>query len=232
MALTTERWPADTALQPDYPALPLFGWIVLVAIGQLLVVPAPWTVTGFYRFLCRHVALPNGRQLRFTGWPGDIWYALGGIALLGVLPEIVKRAPGLADYDPISLLLLQVALALVDWCLLLIVIHWFVANVQSEDRRMSPEFVGSLSGFIGWQLLLILSLFTVIGWAWVTSAFLRWLCRNVKGNAHFDFTGSGFEVLWRTVAFVLVCMLILPIPWALQWMANWYVSRITVMPVV
>jgi len=42
MTLTTDRWPDDTSLRPAYPALPLFGWTLLAAIGQMLIVPAPW----------------------------------------------------------------------------------------------------------------------------------------------------------------------------------------------
>jgi len=39
MTLTTDRWPEDASLRPDYPpALPLFGWTLLAAIGQMLIV--------------------------------------------------------------------------------------------------------------------------------------------------------------------------------------------------
>lgn len=230
MSLTTEPWPADASLRPDYPALPMFGWLLLAMVGQILIVPSPWTTTRFCRFLCEQCSLPNGKRFRFTGGPGDIWYVTIGMGLLAVLPEAVKREPGMADADPFLLLVMQVALALVDWCLMLALIHWFVANVQSDDRRMAPEFGGSLLAFIGWQILLVLSLFTVIGWAWAGSAYMRWLCRSILGNAAFDFTGSGLAILWRTVVFVILCALILPIPWMLRWLASWYVSHITVVP--
>jgi hypothetical protein len=228
MSLTTGKWPDDPALQPSYPALPLFGFLLLAIVGQVLIVPSPWTTTRFYRFLCENVSLPNGRRLRFTGGPAEIWYAPIGIGLLGVLPEIMRRAP--AGYDPVNLLLLQVAFAFVTWGLLFMLYHWFVANVQSDDRRMSPEFAGSVWAFIGWQLLLVLSFVTVVGWAWVTSGFTRWLCRRIQGNAVFGFTGSGFAILWRTAVFAVACALIVPIPWMLRWYATWYASRITVVP--
>jgi len=119
---------------------------------------------------------------------------------------------------------------IVDWCLSFALVHWLIANVQSDDRPLSPTFGGSLLAFVGWQILMALSLHTVIGWAWVTSGYLRWLCRGVRGNAAFDFTGSGLAILWRTAVFLVVCSLILPISWMLRWLANWYVSRITVVP--
>ena len=230
MSLTTEPWPSAPSLRPDYPALPLFGWTLLAAVGQMLIVPAPWTLTWFCQFLCEQVSLPNGRRLRFTGWPGDIWYAPIGLGLIPLLLGAAHFSIAMQGNDPAVLVLVELVIPFVNWGLTLVIIHWFVANVQSEDRRMSPEFGGGLLAFIGWQLLLILSLVTVIGWAWVSSAFMRWLCRNVQGNAVFAFTGSGLEILWRTVVFVLLCQLILPIPWMLRWLANWYVSRITVVP--
>ena len=230
MSLTTDRWPAETSLRPDYPALPLFGVLLLAVIGQTLIVPAPWTLTRFCRFLCENVSLPNGRRLRFTGGPGDIWYVPIGIGVLSLLPMVAWHAPGMPNYDITDMLVLELAITIVSWCLILVVIHWFVANVQSDDRRMSPEFNGSLLAFIGWQLLLVLSLFTVIGWAWVASAYMRWLCRSVRGNAVFDFTGSGLDILWRTVVFLVLCQFVLPIPWMLRWLANWYAARITVVP--
>jgi uncharacterized membrane protein YjgN (DUF898 family) len=232
MALTTGPWPEDASLRPNYPALPLFGWFLLAIVGQVLIVPSPWTTTRFCRFLCEQASLPNGKRFRFTGGPGDIWYITIGIGLLAVLPEAAKQAPGMADVDPVMILLLQVAFAIVDWCLALALIHWFVANVQSDDRRMSPEFGGSLPAFIGWQILAALSLFTVIGWAWVASGYMRWLCRSIQGNAAFDFTGGGLAILWRTLVFVVLCSLILPIPWMLRWLASWYVSHITVVPAI
>jgi hypothetical protein len=230
MSLTTSKWPDDPSLRPDYAALPLFGFLLLAIVGQILIVPSPWTTTRFYRFLCENVSLPNSRRFRFTGGPGEIWYIVIGIGLLAALPELAKYEPGMRDYDPVMLFVIQVGLAIVNWCLTLALIHWFVANVQSDDRRMSPEFGGSLLAFIGWQLLLVLSLVTVIGWAWVLGGYMRWMCRSIRGNAMFDFTGSGFAILWRTVVFLALCSLILPIPWMLRWLANWYVSRITVVP--
>jgi hypothetical protein len=32
-------------------------------------------------------------------------------------------------------------------------------------------------------------------------------------------------MLWRTIAFALGCVFIIPIPWLLRWYALWYVSQ-------
>lgn len=230
MSLTTEKWPTDASLRPNYPALPLFGWFLLSFVGQMLIVPSPWTTTRLCRFLCEQVALPNGRRFRFTGGPGGVWYITIGLGLLLLLPAAATQAPALAGADPVLLVPLLVVINIIDWCLGFALVHWFVAGVQSDDRRMSPEFGGSLLAFMGWQILAVLSLFTVIGWAWVAKGYVRWLCRSIQGNAAFDFTGSGFALLWRTLVFVVLCPLILPIPWMLRWFVTWFASRITVVP--
>lgn len=52
----------------------------------------------------------------------------------------------------------------------------------------------------------------------------------MQGNAVFDVTGSGLSIRWRTVVFLPLRQLILPIPWMLRWLADWSASRITVVP--
>jgi hypothetical protein len=52
----------------------LLGRTLLMVIGTLLVIPAPWAATGFYRWFVAHVQVPQRAKLTFTGKPGDIWY--------------------------------------------------------------------------------------------------------------------------------------------------------------
>src|SRR4029079_8608798 len=53
---------------------PLFGRALLVVIGNILIIPAPWVWTSFYRWFIAHIDLPNGKTVGFAGQPGDIWY--------------------------------------------------------------------------------------------------------------------------------------------------------------
>src|SRR5258708_18456977 len=95
MSVTTDsRLPQPTsmgALRPTLPVWGLFGRTVLLALGNAVIVPAPWTVTYFYKFLAEHVALPDGRRLKFTGQPADIWYVLVAVA-------VVPWIDGLAEH--------------------------------------------------------------------------------------------------------------------------------------
>lgn len=75
---------------------------------------------------------------------------------------------------------------------------------------------------------MIVSFVTIIGWAWVVKYMMQWLCRSVRGPLQFDFVASGLEILWRTLVFLLLCMLVIPIPWMIQWYANWMISQIVV----
>jgi hypothetical protein len=231
MSMMTGAQPsgAGAPLRPDFPALPTFGWLFLAGIGQALVIPSPWTLTAAYRFLCRNVSLPDGRRLSFAGQPGDIWYVIVAAALIVFVPH-VEHIPSVRRAGGGALPLLHLVVLVVHAWLLVLVIRWFVANLKTDDGRLSLRFDGSLPGYIGWHLLLILSMLTIIGWAWVARYFIRWMCRNVSGNARFDFVGSGLDILWRTVVLILVSSLIVPIPWMLRWFANWYVSQVTVAP--
>src|SRR5476649_344381 len=76
----------------------LLGRGLLFGIGELLIVPMPWTTTIFYTYLCDHLALPDGRRLKFAGKPGDIWYILIGIPLVFWAMEVVMFLSGAFNY--------------------------------------------------------------------------------------------------------------------------------------
>jgi hypothetical protein len=116
----------------------------------------------------------------------------------------------------------------VFWVLAIVIFRWFVAHVKTEDGTLSLTFEGSILAFIGWNLLYLLSILTIIGWAWVMKFMLRWVCRNVAGTLAFDFVGSGVDILWRTFAMALACIPIIPIPWVMRWYMNWFISQVAV----
>jgi hypothetical protein len=105
-------------------------------------------------------------------------------------------------------------------------IRWVVANISSQGRHLPLTFAGSPWAYLGWYVLLYVSVITIIGWAWVTTAWIRWICRNITGTRrNIVFTASGWQILWRTLVFALAAALIIPIPWAMGWYAGWYVSQ-------
>src|ERR1700752_750712 len=60
----------------------LLGRSLLFIIGLLLVSPAPWTATGFYRWMASRVRVPGRPNFGFTGQVGDIWYVFIAIGLI------------------------------------------------------------------------------------------------------------------------------------------------------
>ncbi len=105
-------------------------------------------------------------------------------------------------------------------------VRWIAANFSSQGRQLPISFDGSALTYVGWHVLTYLSFITIIGWAWVITAWMRWNCRNVIGTQReIMFIATGLEVLWRTVVFGVGAALIIPIPWVMRWYATWYVSQ-------
>jgi hypothetical protein len=195
----------------------LLGRLLIYTIGMLLVIPAPWVATSFYRWLMPHLQVPQRPNLAFTGNPGDIWYVHILLGLLTYAGFFINT-----DYSFYVLIPVQ---AFLSW----MAVRWIVGNISSNGQRLPFTFTGEAWQYVGWYLLFYVSFLTIIGWAWVITAWMRWICRNIGGTRRaVTFNASGWEVLWRTVVFSLVSALILPLPWALGWYARWYVSQFAV----
>lgn len=203
------------ALVPSLPVWGLFGRWLLMVVGQVLIVPSPWTTTNFYRFVASHVALPGGFALRFTGRPEEIWPVVAGIGLLTWVQQVPNG-------------LVRLTATLLTWVLLGLVLRWICARLEAEDGSLRIAFTGSVLAYAGWHLLLILSLVTVIGWAWILKAFLEWICSRITGTHVFRFEATGLAVLGHTLVLIVLCAFIVPIPWAMQWYASWLISRISI----
>lgn len=203
-------------LSADFGVWALLGRLLLLIVGTLLVVPAPWVFTYFYRWAIPHVHVPQRPELAFTGKVGDIWWVF-------VLTALCSYAD-LPDIHYLPLLLIPVEAAL-SW----MTIRWVMANISSEGRPLPLRFGGSVWAYIGWTLLLDLSFITIIGCAWVETAWMRWIARNIEGTTRaVAFNASGWQMLWRTLVLILACIFIIPIPWMMRWYACWFVSQFSV----
>jgi hypothetical protein len=200
-------------LSIDFSIWALLGRTLLLVIGFLLVIPAPWVATSFYGWFVERLRVPQRPNLGFTGKPGDIWYVF-------VIQGLCAYA-GFSDATYPVLIAIPVQ-AFLSWMTL----RWIVANISSEGRPLQLSFAGSPLAYVGWYLLLYISVITIIGWAWVTTAWIRWICRNVAGTRRdIVFNAGGWQVLWRTLVFAVAAAFIIPIPWVMGWYARWYVSQ-------
>jgi hypothetical protein len=199
-------------LSVDLGLFSLLGRGLLFVIGMLLIIPAPWTGTSFYRWAVSRLYVPGRPNLAFNGQVGDLWYVF---VLMGLLTYA-------AAYDTYIQLLSIPIQAFLSW----LVLRWLAGNLSSNGQPLPIAYNGSVVTFIGWQILLYVSFITIIGWAWVTTAFMRWNCRNVSGTRReIVFNATGLGVLWRTLVVAIGFAFIIPIPWVLRWYAKWFVSQ-------
>ncbi|MGN6116543.1 MAG: DUF4339 domain-containing protein [Nitrobacter sp.] len=202
------------ALSADFSIWELVGRAVIFVIGFLLVIPAPWVATSFYRWFVSCIRVPQRPNLGFSGQPMDIWWVF-----------MLLAACTYADFTgiPFARLIVIPAVAYLSW----MTVKWIVANITSNGQPLQLSFLGDALHYVGWYVLLSISFITIIGWAWVTTAWTRWLFRNIEGTRReIVFNASGLDVLWRTLVFAIGCAFIIPIPWVLGWYTRWYISQI------
>ncbi len=229
-----------------------------------LVLPTAWGIAILNRWLVKWVCFSDGTTATFVVRPVQVW---GWIALsVGMyhIPNLVLclisgsnpfacivdpqvRQDALAGADP-SARTLNVASGLAILPIViyveLVVYRWIVAGIKLTGGP-DLHFTGRYFPLLGWTLLIGVSLLTIIGWAWVSTAFFRWLARNVEGDTvGFEFEGSGWAFLWRMLVVIVLpsaCISILAfngITWAWSWVVatpwllltwilviSWYVSN-------
>lgn len=204
-------------------ALGLFGRSLLLGLMSLLVIPIPWVMAWYIRWFVDHLRMSDNTQIAFVGTGKQIWLPVMALGFLNVLGYFIH---GLWSF------LLTLAVIPLLCYVGILVLRWLCENiVLSQGPKLS--FKGTFLSYLGWMLLMWLSIFTIIGWAWVTVAMYRWICRNVSWEGHLvEFNGSGWGLLWRAVVFILTFILIIPIPWTILWLTKWYIRNISVRPVI
>jgi heme/copper-type cytochrome/quinol oxidase subunit 2 len=203
------------SLSIDFEILEFVWRSLVLFIGAVFVIPLPWALVMYCKWIvsCTHV--PGRPNLTFEGQPLTIlWWCLGAVVLIIAL--------GLTGIQYVNALGFLIQLVLY-W----LALKWLIANIASNGQPLGLSFSGSLWGYLGWHVLAVLSVFTIIGWAWVYTALFRWICRHIEGTRReVIFNASGLEYLWRYVVTALACAFIIPIPWVVRWMMRWYVSQI------
>ena len=192
-----------------------FIWRSLVLfIGMILVIPAPWVLIWYLNWIVPCVQVPGRPNLSFTGSAMTLVPWFFGAIVLAI-------AVSFTGIDVLNNLMAIVQIALY-WLFL----KWFIANLASNGQPLGLSFSGSVWAYLGWTILTVLSIFTIIGWAWVYTAWLRWFCRNVQGTRReVLFIGSGLEFLWRAIVAGVASMFIIPIPWMYRWISQWLASQ-------
>ena len=183
-------------------------------IGIVFVIPVPWVILMYSRWIVSCVRVPQRPNLAFTGRAVDLMWFYALVILFIAAAWTQSQA-------------LNLALTIVEFGLYWLLIKWFVANLGSDGQPLGLRFSGSFWGFLGWSLLAVLSVITIIGWAWVYVAQIRWMCRHIEGTRrNVVFNATGLEFLWHSIVTALPCLLIIPIPWMYRWFTRWLVSQV------
>lgn len=197
-----------------------FTWRTLVlAIGSCFVIPVPWLFVWYTNWIVPCIKVPGRPNLSFTGSAMTLVPWFFGFIVLAI-------AIGVIGSTLLSNLLF-IAQIVLYWLL----IKWMIANLASNGQPLGLSFTGTVWAYVGWSLLFAISIITIIGWAWVAAAQMRWFCRSIEGTRReIVFKGSGLDILWRGIVAAILSSLIIPIPWVYRWIMNWFASQTVLAP--
>ena len=205
---------AGGSLSIDFGIVDFIWRTLVLLIGSCFIIPIPWLFVWYTQWIVSCVNVPGRPNLSFTGTAMTIVPWFFGFFVLAVV----------VGYTGIQVL--NLVLFIVEIVLYWMLIKWMVSNIASNGQPLGLSFTGSIVGYIGWNLLFAISMITIIGWAWVAAAQLRWIYRNIQGTRReIIFKGSGLGILWRGIVAAILCSLIIPIPWVYRWIMNWFASQ-------
>jgi uncharacterized membrane protein YjgN (DUF898 family) len=172
------------------------------------------------RWYCRNLKFSDGTTAAFRGTGGQLvgWAILYLAVVIGF--QVANRA---AANEGIGLvLLLLVVYIVVIAAIALQLINWFVSNVELSPGG-SLAFTGTYGGLLGWNLLVLISVYSIIGWAWASAAMYRWFARNTHGQGiEFQFHAKGHQILWRVLVYILTAYSLFPfLGWLCGSRAGW-----------
>jgi hypothetical protein len=215
--LTTAGGPAGGPLSIDFGIWEFTWRSVVLWIGLVFVIPVPWVLVMYSRWIVSRTRVPQRPILAFTGRPVTLMWYFAAIVLIFCVALIGTH-------------LLNYLTIIVEILLYWLFIKWFVANVGSDEPPLALKFSGSFWGYLGWNILAFVSVITIIGWAWVYTAQIRWICRHIEGTRReIVFKATGLEFLWRSLVTALCCVFIIPIPWVMRWFIRWQASQVVLL---
>ncbi len=197
------------------------GWGLLAGVLSLFVIPAAWGAVPLYRWFVRNLSFSDGTQASFEGRGEQVWGYFAIAMLLGFVPQLSRAVedPAAASLASIGLSILVLPISAVIW---LKIVRWFFSSIRLSCGT-NLNFKGNYGPYLGWMLLVTLSVYSIIGWAWASVAMLRWVCRNIEGEDNqLVFIGNGWGFLWRGFLAALASIFIIPAPWMAVWIVRWF----------
>ncbi|KHK03176.1 hypothetical protein [Desulfovibrio sp. TomC] len=209
-------------------ALASFGYSFLFLFLFFLILPGAWGAVPFAVWWTAHLAFDDGARAEFTGRAGQVWVLMAGLAFLAYLPSLATAGLPKSGRTGFIQLALSLVLFPLDAALKLPIYRWFIENIRLTPGGR-PRFTATYAGYVGWLSLLLLSLVTVVGWAWAAVAMQRWFCRHIESEAYVvSFTGTGWGLLWRSLFWLVGMVLLLPLPWVFRSIYGWWAGNLVV----
>jgi len=204
--------------------LQLLGWGLLATILCLFVLPAAWGAVPLYAWLFRNIRRSDGARVEFLGRPSEVWILFAVTMFLAYLPQIGASMAG-EEHGNLVTMSLTLLLMPLSSAVGLAILRWTVMNISLENAP-PLTFTGTYGAYLGWNILIFLSWFTIIGWAWAMTGFSRWLCGNLEAeDLIVSFEGKGLDLLWRGIAAFVMCMPIVTAPWVIRWLTAWFIRN-------
>lgn len=198
------------------------GYTVLYFILFLVIIPAAWGAAALIRWGATQIERADGGQLRFNGRGGQVWPLFIALLILAILPQCAQTVSGQKSLG--TLLLATLVLLPLVAAVKLAIYRWIIGNLRCAPGGQA-RLTASYLGYLGWLVILNASFFTIIGWAWVVTAVLRWLAGSVQGDYGLEFVGTGWGLLWRAVLWAVGILFVIPIPWVLRWAYSWFTEN-------
>jgi uncharacterized membrane protein YjgN (DUF898 family) len=236
----------EVSLRFEGQGFDLFGWGVLWVLTMIaLAFPEAWLRRSMFRWLLRNTKAADGSIFSFNGVPKEIWFWFP-------IQGIISFTSGRVEVVTVTWLL-GIAYGIVGLYVTWRVMKWYVGGLVVRDKH-TFRFTGNLMPYVGWQILSILSLATVVGWAWVDVAWQKWNYRHMEcRDADLHFHGAPTKLLglgllyigipgvivfltwllWRVAFYPVLIPACLILPWLMLPILRWYVQNTTLsLPVI
>lgn len=221
-----ERSEREVFLDFSGTGLQLLGYGLWYVMATVLVIPAAWGAVPLYRWIVERTTFGDGTRATFEGRPGQVWALFAALAFLPFLQGFISNKMDGETARHAFFFVAWAALIPLNAALAARIIGWWAEHLRL-GAKSGFVYTGSLSGLVAWNLLLFVSFFTVIGWAWAYVGMVRWICRNlVSPDAALEFRGTGWGLLWRSLLALLGSIPVVTMPWMALWITRWLVRGV------
>jgi hypothetical protein len=212
---------------------------LLASLGwALLIVTAAWAYARQYRWLAQGLQVSDGTTAQFTGDPKNIWFFAMSAGLFQQvdrwLTPIINRQASDETTRMILILIFALSLWSAQTVVWLKIWRWAVAGV-SPSSGAALHFDGGAAACFGWvclgNLLAALLLPTrgliLLGLPPLFLWYARWWISHVHSERRrLRFVASLTDMWWRTLAAMVLSILLITIPIAAVWFTKWVVDNI------